>query len=524
MSQAALPGSTGPLWWDSATPATPTGTATPTTPARPAADLPQDADVVVVGGGFTGLWTAYYLLKAQPGREVLVLEAQHVGFGASGRNGGWVSALWPVAADTIDRRHGRTATLAHLAALRDTVDEVGRVDAEEGLGAGFVKGGALVVARTPAQEARARVAAAHAASWDDGTVWLDAAATRERLDVAGARGATFTPNCARVHPRRMVDGLAAAVRRLGGRIVEHAHVARIRDNVVVLADGQRISAANVIVATEGWTGTLSGLSRRVAPVYSLMVATEPIDDERWARIGLAGREVFADHGHVVIYGQRTDDGRIAFGGRGAPYHWGSEIRPEFDEEPTVFAALRTTLRELLPQLDGVAFTHAWGGPLGIARDWHPCGQLGPGDPHRPGRRLRRRRRGREQPGRAHPGRPTARPPVRAHQASLGRAPLTALGARAAALARHQRRPAAGHAGRPRGGGHRSPRPARRAARPAHRALTRLRLGSNARRPRNPVSRGLRARGGVDRCRKVTKVPDHVLSPYRRPFRGKGERM
>ncbi len=102
-----------------------------------------------------------------------------------------------------------------------------------------------------------------------------------------------------------------------------------------------------------------------------MVATEPVDDARWSRVGLAGREVFSDHGHVVIYGQRTDDGRIAFGGRGAPYHWGSAIRPEFDEEPSVFDALRTTLRDLLPQLDGIRFTHAWGGPLGIARDWHP---------------------------------------------------------------------------------------------------------------------------------------------------------
>jgi len=366
--------STGPLWWDSPTAATSsdglTGTATPPAAAT-TSGLPQCADVVVVGGGYTGLWTAYYLLRAQPDREVLVLEAEHVGFGASGRNGGWVSALWPVGADTLERRYGRTATRAQLAALRDTVDEVGRVDAEEGLGAGFVKGGALVVARTPAQEARARVSTAHAAAWDDSTVWLDAAATRERLAVAGARGATFTPHCARVHPRRLVDGLAEAVRRLGGRIVERAHVARIRDRVVVLADGHRISAANVVVATEGWTGTLSGLSRRVAPVYSLMVATEPIDDARWARIGLAGREVFADHGHVVIYGQRTDDGRIAFGGRGAPYHWGSEIRPEFDQEPSVFDTLRTTLRDLLPQLDGIRFTHAWGGPLGIARDWHP---------------------------------------------------------------------------------------------------------------------------------------------------------
>ena len=151
-----------------------------------------------------------------------------------------------------------------------------------------------------------------------------------------------------------------------------SRVVRPADRVVVLDDGSRITAGAVVVATEGWTGTLAGMARRVVPVYSLMVATEPVDDARWERIGLAQREVFADHGHVVIYGQRTDDGRIAFGGRGAPYHWGSAIRPEFDEEPTVFDALRSTLRDLLPQLDGIRFTHAWGGPLGIARDWHPA--------------------------------------------------------------------------------------------------------------------------------------------------------
>jgi glycine/D-amino acid oxidase-like deaminating enzyme len=362
--------STGPLWWDSPTAASSSAAETSATNSR-APDLPQSADVVIVGGGYTGLWTAYYLLRAQPELEVLVLEAEHVGFGASGRNGGWVSALWPVGADSLEARHGRTATLAQLAALRDTVDEVGRVDAEERLGAGFVKGGALIVARTPAQEARARASAAYSARWDDRTTWLDATAARERLDVAGILGATFTPDCARVHPRRLADGLATAVRRLGCRVVEGARVVRTSDRVVALADGQRVTAGNVVVATEGWTGTLAGMSRRITPVYSLMVATEPLDDRRWERIGLAGREVFADHGHVVIYGQRTDDGRIAFGGRGAPYHWRSRIRPEYDEEPTVFAALRSTLRDLLPQLEGVAFTHAWGGPLGIARDWNP---------------------------------------------------------------------------------------------------------------------------------------------------------
>ncbi len=356
---------TTPLWWDTRTPAP-----SPIGPDH-GTDLPLRADVVVVGAGFTGLWTAYYLLREHPGLDVLVLEAEHVGFGASGRNGGWVSALWPVSADTLAARSGRAATLAHLAALRDTVDEVGRVEAEEGLGSGFVKGGALLVARTAAQELRARAEAEHGAAWGDGTVWLDAGAARERLHAAGGRGATYTPHCARVQPRDLADGLAAAVRRRGGRIVEGVRVGRAGDGVVVLADGRRVGAGAVVLATEGWTPRLPGHERAVVPVYSLMVATEPLSTGQWDEVGLAGREVFGDHGHMVVYGQRTSDDRIAFGGRGAPYHLGSTVRPEFDHEERVFAALRTTLTALLPALEGVRFTHAWGGPLGIARDWHP---------------------------------------------------------------------------------------------------------------------------------------------------------
>lgn len=354
---------TGPLWWEDSPAA-----------ARPsvAPELPARADVVVVGGGYTGLWTAYYLLRERPGLDVLVLEAEHVGFGASGRNGGWVSALWPVSGDAIAARAGRAAAHAQLAALRDTVDEVGRVDEAEGLGSGFAKGGALVVARTPAQEARARAGVGHDAAWGSETVWLGAAAARERLDVAGALGATFTPHCARVHPRRLVDGLAAAVTRMGARLAEGVRVARAGDGVVVLPDGRRLTAGAVVLATEGWTPALPGHGRRVVPVYSLMVATEPLTPEQWGRVGLAGREVFSDHGHVVVYGQRTVDDRLAFGGRGAPYHLGSAVDPAFDHEERVFAGLRATLRDMLPALHGIRFTHAWGGPLGIARDWNPA--------------------------------------------------------------------------------------------------------------------------------------------------------
>lgn len=349
-----------PLWWDTAPAA-----------AAYTGDVPLAADVVIVGGGLTGLWTAYYLLEQQPDLSVLILEAEHVGFGASGRNGGWVSALWPVAPETVASDHGRAATLDLLAALRETVDEVGARCADEGVDAGFVKGGALRVVRTAAQEQRALAEVVRARQWGLGTAWLDAEQARQRLAVDGVRGATFDPHCARVHPRRLVDGLAAAVVRRGGTIREGTRVGRLSAGVVVLDDGRPISARHVLRATEAWTSRVPGHRRDIAPVYSLMIATDPLTPAQWATIGLADREVFADHGHVVIYGQRTVDDRIAFGGRGAPYHFASRISADHDQDQQVFDDLTRVLQTLLPQVRDVPITHTWGGPLGIARDWHP---------------------------------------------------------------------------------------------------------------------------------------------------------
>jgi glycine/D-amino acid oxidase-like deaminating enzyme len=370
---------TPPLWWETNAPDPYAALRVARPPARaagsglpaPAGDLPGSADVVIVGGGFTGLWTAFYLLEADPALDVVVLEAEHVGFGASGRNGGWVSSLWPVEPDTIERRHGRAAALAMLEVLRQTVDEVGRAAESAGIDCGFHRGGTLVLARSSAQVQRAFASVRHDQEWGLGTTWLGAAQARERLAATRVAGATFNPHCARVHPRRLVDGLGATALARGARIVEGATVVSVEPGRAVLADGRAIHARHVIRATEGWTPQLDGERRTVAPVYSLMVATEPLSDTQWDGIGLADSEVFADHRHVIVYGQRTVDGRLAFGGRGAPYHFGSRVRPAFDYAPRVFADLRATLREMLPQLDGVRFTHAWGGPLGIARDWHP---------------------------------------------------------------------------------------------------------------------------------------------------------
>ncbi len=343
---------------------------------RPALGGDLDVDVAVVGAGYTGLWTAYYLAAADPTLRVAVLEAEVAGFGASGRNGGWCSALFPASLRWLAQRYGSDRARAQYRAMQGAVDEVGRVSADEGIDCGFTKGGTVVAARTPVQLDRARAEVAEARRWgfgDDDLALLDADAARSRLQADAVLGATYTPHCAALHPARLVRGLARAVERRGVTLYERTPVRAIEPHVAVTAHG-RVRAEVVVRATEGFTAGLPGVRRALAPVYSLMVATEPLPGDVWARIGLAARETFADHRHLVIYGQRTADDRLAFGGRGAPYHFGSRIRPGHDREPEVFAGLHRVLVDLLPAVEGAAFTHAWGGPLGIARDW--CASVG----------------------------------------------------------------------------------------------------------------------------------------------------
>jgi len=350
-----------PLWWDGEITSSP----------RPALASDESVDVAVVGAGFTGLWTAYYLLEADPSLKVLVLEAEHVGFGASGRNGGWVSALYPVGAGALAREHGEPATRDQFAALRDSVDEVGRVAGAEGIDCGFHKGGTLVVATNQAQAARGRAEVGDSDYWNLGTTWLQASAAADRLAVRGLLGATFNPHCARIQPFRLALGLARALDGKGARIHERTRVTDLRAHSLRTDGGMTVRASHIIRATEAWTARLPGHRRTVAPIYSLQVASAPLPQTVWDRIGLADAETFSEHRHVVVYGQRSMDDRIVFGGRGAPYHFGSRIESGFEVDAKIFRSLRRSLTELVPATEGVELTHAWGGPLGIARDWHP---------------------------------------------------------------------------------------------------------------------------------------------------------
>jgi glycine/D-amino acid oxidase-like deaminating enzyme len=335
-----------------------------------------DVDVAIAGAGYTGLWTAYYLARAEPGLRVAVFEREIAGFGASGRNGGWCSALFPASLGKLARMAGRDAAIAMGRAMQQTVDEVGDVAAAEGIDCHWAKGGTVQLARSGPQleRARAEVAEAREFGFGDGDLrLLTAAEARGLVAAAGVLGGTYTPHCAAVHPGRLVRGLAAAVQRHGVAVFERTPVTRIEPGRLITPMGT-VRARYVIRATEGYTPQLPGQRRAIAPVYSLMIATPPLPDSAWDELGLAGRPTFGDLRHLIIYGQRTADGRFAFGGRGAPYHLGSSIRPSFDRAPAVFRALRHTLAELFPALRDVPVTHAWGGPIGVPRDW--CASAG----------------------------------------------------------------------------------------------------------------------------------------------------
>jgi glycine/D-amino acid oxidase-like deaminating enzyme len=337
---------------------------------RPALGGDIDADIAIVGAGYTGLWTAYYLLRADPTLRIAILEQEIAGFGASGRNGGWCSAIFAGSRDDMARTHGRDAAIALQRAMDETVDEVGRVAAAESIDADFHKGGTLTLATSPAHVERIKASVAETHRWGspDDAVWLDRSEARRRVAADGVLGGAYTPHCARVHPAKLARGLADRVSAMGATIYEQTAATAIEAGTVTTTRG-RVRAEVIVRATEGYTARIPGLRRFVAPLYSLMIATAPLPSSFWAEVGWDDRETLTDGRHLIIYAQRTADDRIAFGGRGAPYHFASRIRDAFDRDPGTFAELRRVLVALFPSLVDTPITHEWGGPLGVPRDW-----------------------------------------------------------------------------------------------------------------------------------------------------------
>lgn len=335
-------------------------------------------DVAIVGGGFSGLWTAYYLSKIDPALRIMVIEREFCGFGASGRNGGWAVGELASGPASYAKLSSKDAAMRQLRAMFDAVDEIGRVTSAEEISCGYAKGGWIRAARNTPQAKRQRDEVRHEHAYgftEDEVRLLQPDEARKLFNATDTSSGIYYSACAAIDPARLVRGLANVVEAAGVTIVEGTAAVSIdagaRSAGSVLTDRGSVTADVIVQATEAYTRDLEGERRSMLPIYSLMVATEPLPDALFDEIGLAERPTFSDDRHMVIYGQRTEDNRLAFGGRGVPYLFGSKISPHAETHEGSHALIRETLIEMLPVLADVTFTHRWGGVLGVPRDWTP---------------------------------------------------------------------------------------------------------------------------------------------------------
>jgi glycine/D-amino acid oxidase-like deaminating enzyme len=332
----------------------------------------ETVDVAIVGAGYTGLWTAYYLTLIDPGIKVAIVEAEIAGFGASGRNGGWVLGTLAGMESRLEDPALRDSGLALQRAMFDSVDEIGRVCRDESIDCHYAKGGNVTVATERAHRDAliAEVDYWHGLGFGEkDVVWMDPDACSARLGTARNYGGMFLAHCASIHPARLVRGLADVVESRGVSIYERSPALSLEPGCVATSHG-RLHAKMIVRATEAYSKTLPGHARTLLPLHSMMIATEPLPESTWMQIGLHERETFADPRRSVIYGQRTADDRIAFGARGK-YFLGSGIHDRFDANDAIFSHVQATLEALFPILQQHRITHRWGGALGVPRDWRP---------------------------------------------------------------------------------------------------------------------------------------------------------
>ena len=320
-------------------------------------------DVAIIGGGFSGLWSAYHLLKLDPKLSIVIFEAKSTGYGASGRNGGWVSSDYPVYRKTLEKRHGLDATDNLFKELANAIDEIGQISGQIAPKASFVKSGTVTFARNKAQERRLKESA------DSEHFWKSAGEVGQLIQVTDLRGGLFNPQCATINPFQLVLGLANYLESKGVVIAEG--VFATQTNGGVLANSSLVKAPVVIRASEAF----SNPGREFIPLYSLMIASEALSEEIWDQIGVKDRFTFAEGTHLVNYAQRTADNRLAIGGRGASYPFGSKLIEEKEMTYSVHQSLEKMAKRWFPVLKNVKFTHAWGGAVAITRNWEPYVQF-----------------------------------------------------------------------------------------------------------------------------------------------------
>jgi len=349
---------------------------------RAALQRSEEVDVAILGAGYTGLWTAYYLLRTRPEWKIAVVEREISGYGASGRNGGWCSPRFPMTAGELTRRFGAEKTRDLLSALQDSAETIHTVSEEEGIDACYRAGGTLTLARGahqwPALQATFR--AYQQLGLVDRYHLLSASEVATHIRATNVHGGLYTTDGASLHPGRLVRGLARAVEARGGVIYEQTAVTDVRGGsrpVLRTAAGEVVARKAVVLAGEAYLTQIRPMHRALLPAYSLICLTEPLTPAQWAQVGWERGENVASARNTVVYLTKTHDGRILFGSRGAPYAFGSRISDAQDRHTATIAMIQGSLIEWFPMLAGIRFEYAWGGPVGMPRDWLPSVRFDP---------------------------------------------------------------------------------------------------------------------------------------------------
>ncbi|MCA3443796.1 MAG: FAD-dependent oxidoreductase [Rhodobacter sp.] len=343
---------------------------------RPPLDGDTTVDVCIIGAGYTGLWSAWYLRQADPSLRILIVEKEFAGFGASGRNGGWLTGGFAWSHEKYLSTGTPQGVRAMVQAMNGTVDEVIRVAGLDGIDADIRRTDELMVAVTPAQMARVTAEVAHRRHWGEGTdrvFAIGAEAARARVNIPGLLGGMVVTGVARIQPAKLVRGLAAAVERRGVTIAEGTAVTGIAPGRVTTNRGT-ITAPVILRATEGFTATLPGLKRDWLPLNSAQIVTEPLPAALWDRIGWQGHEILGDFANAYCYCQRTREGRITVGARGVPYRMGSATDTNGKPDAETLRRLTAILHRHFPDIRALRIDHAWCGVLGVPRDW--CATVG----------------------------------------------------------------------------------------------------------------------------------------------------